>query len=279
MNNFEISPLSHAIGVELTGFQLHPKLSQSEVQTIQEIILEHQIVVFRDQQLTVEQQIKTCGLFGPIEPHPLKDNTCKYKEITYVSNVTDDGKAVGYPGPAFHIWHSDMCYEPVPPKFSFLFAEKVPTQGGNTLFANTQRAFADLKPNFQKQLLELNAVFGFSEKLMQRCKGLGYELVINPCDQRPDCIHPVIRTHPITKKQSIFVNWTHTDCILGMSESESQSLLTQLFEHYTQDKYCYSHQYRENDLIVWDNSSTMHTGDGTVAIDKPRIMRRVVVQY
>lgn len=64
-----------------------------------------------------------------------------------------------------------------------------------------------------------------------------------------------------------------------MSESESQSLLTQLFEHYTQDKYCYSHQYRENDLIVWDNSSTMHTGDGTVAIDKPRIMRRVVVQY
>lgn len=276
---YKISPLSDALGIEVLGANLHPNMTQEEVNKFQELILKHQVVVFRNQNLAPMEQIQTCRLFGLIEPHPLKENTCPYPEMTIVSNVSEDGKPLGYPGPMFHLWHSDMCYEQHPPKFSFLYAEKVPGKGGNTLFANTRQAYEDLEYSFQQYLLSLNAVFGFSEKLMARCQERGYSLVIAPCDQRRDVIHPVIRFHPITQKPAIFVNWTHTDRIIGLTDDDSQHLLKKLYDHYTQSHYVYSHHYQANDLIVWDNSSTMHTGDGTIAIDKPRVMRRVVVNF
>ncbi|WP_267905376.1 TauD/TfdA dioxygenase family protein [Rickettsia tamurae] len=212
-------------------------------------------------------------------PHPLKTNTCPHKEMTYVSNVSENGVTVGYPGPSFEIWHSDMCYEPQLPKFSFLYAEQVPDEGGNTLFTNSTLAYEDLEDEIKQKLYNKYAVFGFSKKLMERCKKRGYLLVIDKEDQRADCAHPVFRTHPLTKKKSIFVNWTHTDYIQGMLKEESDAILERLYNHSTQQKYVYTHKYDINDLIVWDNSATLHTGDGTIEITKPRIMRRVIVRY
>ena len=277
--SYQVNPLTEHMGAEVVGLKLHPNMSQDEIKQLENLILENKVVVFRDQLLTPEEQIKTCGQFGDIEPHPLKSNTCPYSEMTIVSNVNEEGEALGYPGPAFHLWHSDMCYEPQPPKFSFLYAERIPEIGGNTLFANTQKAYDDLEPSLKKTIDNKQAVFGLSEALMARCHQRNYEINIDKCDRKLDYVHPVVRQHPITKKRSIFVNWTHTDKILDMDEQESQALMDELFSHYTQAKYVYSHQYHLNDLIVWDNSSTMHTGDGTITIEQPRIMRRVIVRF
>lgn len=276
---YQLNPLSDALGAEVIGLKIHPNMSPDEICELEQLILTHQVLVFRDQSLTPEEQIATCGQFGDIEPHPLKSNTCPYPEMTYVSNVNEDGEAVGYPGPSFHLWHSDMCYEPNPPKFSFLYAEKVPEVGGNTLFANTKKAYEDLDESTKSMIADKQAVFGLSEALMARCHKRDYALHIDECDRKPDSIHPVVRQHPLTKKKAFFINWTHTDRIVDMDETESQNLMERLFSYYTQAQYVYSHKYKRNDLIIWDNSSTLHTGDGTIAVEQPRIMRRVVVRF
>lgn len=275
----KISPLSNHFGVEVIGAKLHPNMGKEAIYFIESLILEHKLVVFRNQELTAEEQIVTCKQFGDIEPHPLKQNTCPYPEMTIVSNMTEDGEVSGYPGPAFPIWHSDMCYEPNPPKFSFLYGEKVPDVGGQTLFANSTLAYDELEDKIKHALADAKAVFGFSKKLMQRCHDKGYELQIAEEDKRPDSEHSVFRTHPITGKKSIFINWTHTDSIVGMKQAESQKWLDKLFSHSTKEKYVYAHEYQKNDLVVWDNCATLHTGDGSITPDKPRYMRRVVVRY
>ena len=276
---YNIKLLSEAVGAEIYGIKLHANMSKDEVLQMQNLILEHKVVVFRDQSLTPEAQIATVGQFGEIAPHPLQKNTCPYSEMTYVSNVAANGEALGYPGPKFSIWHTDLCYLPNPPKFSFLYAEKVPDQGGNTLFCNSTQAYEDLPTDIKLQLENVNAVFGFSSKLMERCKKKGYDLIIDEVDQSPDIVHPVFRVHPLTGKKSIFVNWTHTDSIVGFSAQDSERMLKYLYNFCLQNKYIYCHKYNKDDLIVWDNSATLHTGDGAIAIDKPRIMRRVVVNF
>lgn len=271
--------LSDVLGLEIIGVQLNPNMSKEDIEHLQDLIFRHQVVVFRDQKMTPAEQIAICRQFGEIEPHPLKTNTCQYNEMTIVSNVSEDGKVLGYPGPQFHLWHSDMCYELNPPKFSFLYAEKVPNQGGNTLFSNGYLAYEKLDQATKEKLSGKEAVFGFSENLIKRCRERNYSLEIAKEDQRPDVLHPVFRKHPVTGKRSIFVNWTHTDCIVGFDEKESNQLLHDLFEHCAKPDLVYSHKYLPNDLIVWDNASTLHTGDGTTQVERPRIMRRVVIRY
>tara|TARA_R110000868_G_scaffold361111_1_gene623117 strand:- start:297 stop:1133 length:837 start_codon:yes stop_codon:yes gene_type:complete len=276
---YQTNKLSKSFGVEVIGVKLHSNMEQKVINEIEELILKNKVVVFRGQDFTPEEQIAFCKQFGETALHPLKQNTCPYNDMTYISNISEKGVNLGYPGPSFPIWHSDLCYEPNPPKFSFLYAEKVPDKGGNTIFANSTLAYEELDADLKEKLKDKLAVFGFSEKLMQRCKDKNYDLVIAKEDQRPDFLHPVFRTHPSTKKKSIFVNWTHTDSIKGFSDKESSKYLDELFKHSTKDRYTYSHNYDKNDLIIWDNSATLHTGDGSIEIDKPRVMRRVVIRY
>lgn len=262
-------------------FNMKPSyfIDQAVRDELESLIFDYRVVILRNFKLKPEEQIEFCRLFGRIEPHPLKLNTCPYAEMTYVSNVIEGGISRGYPGPSFPIWHSDMCYEKVPPKFSFFYAERVPNKGGRTLFSDTTRAYDDLPQDIKQLIVDKYATFGFSQKLMDRCHKKGYELIINEEDQRPDCLHPIVRVHPITKKKSIFVNWTHTDSVQGLSQSESDKLLNFLYDFSVQDHYIYKHQYQKDDLIVWDNSSTLHTGDGSIALDQPRVMRRVIVNF
>ncbi|MFK8040587.1 MAG: TauD/TfdA dioxygenase family protein [Rickettsiaceae bacterium] len=216
---FNTKTLCNRFGMEV-GLELHSQMESNLIAYLEELILENKVVIFKNQNLSPIEQIQFCKQFGEIEPRPLKNNTCPYLEMTYVSNVIENGVSKGYPGPQFYIWHSDMCYEKIPPKFSFLYAEQVPDIGGNTLFANTTKAYEDLNLEIKQKLESQKAIFGFSARLMQRYKKKGYDLIISKEDQRLDCIHPLFRKHPITDKKSIFVNWTHTDSIIDMDPDE-----------------------------------------------------------
>lgn len=276
---FRTEKLSNTFGVSVWDLKLQTDMPKHIIQALESLILEHKIVVFKGQDLTPKEQIQFCKQFGSLHLHPLKSNTCKHPEMTILSNISEDGNPVGYPGPKFKIWHSDMCYESNPPKFSFLYAQEVPNKGGQTFFANSTLAYEELDLEIKNDLAGKSAIFGFSKKLMDRCKMKGYDLVIEPEDQSKDILHPVFMSHPITRKKSIFVNWTHTDRIVGLDEAVSMEMLNKLFTHCECSKYVYKHRYDKGDLMVWDNRATLHTGDGEIEIDSPRIMRRVVVNY
>lgn len=264
-------------GLKVSGIDLKA-CNREQAEELIDLVSQNQLLVIKDQQLTPQEQIEFCRKLGTIFPHPLRQNTCRWTEMTYVTNVQDNGEARGYPGPGFPIWHSDMCYEPRPPRLTTFYAEKVPQEGGKTLFCDTWAAYDDLPGELKAMLEGKQARFGFSQNLMKRCQDRGFMLQIAAEDQRPDALHPVFRPHPQTGRKSVFVNWTHTDAIVDLPQKESDYYLDTLFKHCENEAYLYAHQYQEGDLVIWDNGSTLHTGDGAVPEGQARIMRRVVIE-
>lgn len=275
---YQIKPLSSVMGIEIIGLNLLSVIRDAQIQELKNLIYQHKVVVFRNQNMGHLEQILICARFGEIEPHPLKLNSCIYKEMTIVSNINPDGSFNKKPGPPFLLWHSDGCYLKKPPIFSFFYAEQAPNQGGNTLFINAAKAYDELDNQIKNTLQYKKAVFDYAENMMQRCQDKGFQYFISEEDRRRGAIHPVFRAHPVTGEKSIFVNSTHSDCIVKLEKAESEQYLECIFSHVEQEKYIYNHKYKNGDLMVWDNSSTIHSGDYLVPCDSPRIMRRVMVR-
>jgi taurine dioxygenase len=272
-----IERLSETLGAAIIGLDLRKPLDSATLAKIHDAWVEHQVLVFRDQELTIEQQLAAVRQFGPIEPHPLKTNTNEHPEITISSNVVREGNPLGYIGPPFALWHSDLCYLEEPAKMTFLYAHTVPEKNGDTWFANMYTAYDQLPAELRVKVEGRRAVFSLNYNLVKRCASKGYHLPLAEEDVQPDSLHPVVRTHPYSKKKALFVNWAHTDAIEGYEPEESQRLLDQLFAFTTEERFLYRHKYRRGDLITWDNASTLHTH----CPDPPngdRIMIRAVVR-
>src|SRR5271155_6063322 len=131
--DYDVQPLSDVLGAQVVGLDLRQPLDQDTVDELLDLFYRYQVLVFRGQNLSIPDQIKACKHFGEVESHPLTENTCEHPEITIMSNVTEDGKPVGYSGPPFLLWHSDLCYMEKPTKMTFLYAHTVPAKGGETL--------------------------------------------------------------------------------------------------------------------------------------------------
>ncbi|MCF6775291.1 TauD/TfdA family dioxygenase [Thiotrichales bacterium 19X7-9] len=274
----KINKISEIMGIEITEIDLMKVNNTQTIDNLKSLMLKHQIVVFRNQNLTIEEQIHIARKFGPIEPHPLKYNRCDFKEMTLISNLSLENEVIPYPGPPFLLWHSDGCYLKTPPLFSFFYAETAPKSGGKTFFINSTQAYDELNPEIKAKLKGKKAVFGYSHNMMKRCQDKGFNYLIDDEDLREDVTHFIFRNHPITQKKSIFVNWTHTDSIIGLNDQESHYYLNYLYQHCQQNQYIYAHQYLAGDLVVWDNSATIHSGDYLTKLDSPRVMRRVVTK-
>lgn len=271
-----VNPLSNVLGAEVLGVDLARPLDARSIEEIITHFGHYQVLVFRGQKLEPEQQIAACRQFGDIEPHPLKGNTTTFTEMTVMSNVTRDGTPLGFTGPPFALWHSDLCYLPKPAKMTFLYAHTVPDQHGDTWFADMYRAYDELPDDLRRKVEGRRAVFSLNHNLVNRCKSKGYHLPLADEDVQPDSLHPVIRTHPLTRRKAIFVNWAHTDRIEDYSDEDSLALLDRIYEHSTAERYIYRHHYQQGDVIVWDNASTIHTHCPDAPIGD-RIMLRVVV--
>ena len=276
--NYQLNPLSPVLGAEITGLDLRKPLSQNGIDEVMDLFHRHQVLVFRDQSLTPEEQIAACGQFGEIEIHPLEVVPWVHRELTYVANIYPGREDIfEHCGPPFELWHSDTCYLPYPAKMSLLYAEKVPSSAGDTLFADMYKAYDDLPAEIKQKIEGKEAVFGSGYKLMERCKKRGYDLQISENDMQPDVSHPIVRSHPVTKRKSIFVNWAHTDHIVDMPTRESDELLNYIYDHCRKPEYVYVHEYRQGDLIVWDNASTIHSNTDK-KLSEVRIMRRVMIK-
>ncbi|WGS47563.1 TauD/TfdA family dioxygenase (plasmid) [Burkholderia sp. JSH-S8] len=272
----KLRKLSPALGAEITGIDFSQPLSPQTRDDIVGLLAEHQLLVFPGQRLSCEQQVAACRGFGALEPHPMTTNTSAYPEITVVSNVTVDGKPVGYPTPPFELWHSDLCYLEHPAKMTFFYAESVPEAHGDTWFANMFDAYDALPDDLRTAIEGRHAIFSLDGSLVKRCRKMGFDLNIAEEDFKPTVSHPAVRAHPETRKRAIFVNWAHTDRIEGYSPDESDAILERIFTHCTNEAFIYRHRYAAADLVIWDNASLIHTNAPTPPVGN-RIMRRVMV--
>jgi taurine dioxygenase len=262
------------LGCEINDMNLK-FVTDADINRIRNLILKHKVVKFKNQDMTEKQQVDVCRRFGEIIPHPLKESLTPNKEVTIVTNINSDGHISNYPGPPYLLWHSDGCYLSFPPLFSFFYAEHVPTSGGDTLFIDAQSAYNDLPDEFRLHT-EWVAEFDYSVGLSQRCRKNNFTYEIK-AHNRKSYTHPVFRKHPVTGDVSIFANSTHTSRIYGMNPDRSDFTLQYLFAHCEKNKYISSISYDKNDLVIWDNSATIHSGNYLAEVKGLRRMRRVMV--
>ena len=210
----------------------------------------------------------------PVEP--LQDTVSRYihpdyPEIYRVSNKLDaSGQPLGRKGAGTY-WHSDVSFREQPASASILHAIEIPEIGGNTLFANMTKAFADLSEGMKNMLRPLNAVHDF--EVAARTQYAKPIVVEDDMAGANRAVHPLVRTHDETGAESLFVNPGFTSHIDGFDADESRWILEPLYRHATRPEYIYRHQWQPHDVLVWDNRSLMHYAIADYG-DAPRYLER-----
>ncbi len=276
----EVKSLSPALGAEIVGVDLREDLSEQTVAGILEAWHDNLVLLFRDQSLSEEDQVRFAQHFGVLQkrtrPAAARNEASliKYPELTMlVSNIRENGKLIGsLPDGEMH-FHSDQCYLEKPAKGTFLYAIEVPSQGGDTLFLNMYMAYETLPSELRARVDGRKALNAYLYNSTTRgINGSKLDFAAHP-----HFVQPIVRTHPDTHRKALYVNRLMTWTIEGLDQKEGSTLLDQLFAHIEQDQFIYAHRWRIGDLVLWDNRCTLHAR--TDFSDKERrLLRRHVVQ-
>lgn len=272
----EVTPFDAALGAEISNIDLSEPLSDRQKDVVMEAFLKHHVLVFRGQPLTDEQHLTFARLFGELEGHVNKStHHKKHDKVQVFSNVKSDGATTGvHPELGTLVWHTDKSYIATPSLTTILRSPAIASKGGDTLFTNTHAAYDDLDAETRRQIENLKAVHSWKrsrEKVGERPATAEENAAAPPVE------HPIARTHPATGRKSIYVG-SHTSHVVGMDHDEGVRLLADLEAHATQEKYVYRHKWQVDDVLMWDNRSTMHCVTPYDAAKEKRAVHRVVVK-
>ena len=274
----QVRPLDGPVGAEVLGLDLDQPLDRRTLQRIHAAHLEHHVLVFRDQRITPQQQVDFSRLFGPLQIHVLRNfQLAGTPEVLVVSNIVENGKPVGL-GDAGHFWHSDLSYKEKPSLGSMLHAQELPAEGGDTLFANMHLAFDTLPAALRDTIRGRKAEHSYLKQYaaLQKRSPWRPNLTQAQIDEVPPVVHPVVRTHPETGRQALFVSEHFTTRILGLPDDESDVLLAELFAHSVKPQHIYRHRWQPHDMVFWDNRSLMHLAAGCLAEQRRRLYRTTI---
>ena len=247
----DIKLLSGALGAEISGIDLKDS-SYENWGKINNLLLEHKALFFRDQNITSEEQIALAKRFGPLERHIYVKGREKYPEILRIIKKPEEKRQWG------ETWHTDVSYNPKPTKVIILRSIKVPPVGGDTMFSNMEIAYETLDEEIKSSIKNKKAVHSslgaaaFTEayKAMEGNGNL---------DEYSN-VHPMVRTHPETGKKILYVNSMYTKKILDTDEHQSEEILNKIFIHQERLDFTCRFKWTENAVAIWDNRSTLHQG-------------------
>jgi taurine dioxygenase len=277
--SISIGPLSQSFGAEVIGFNFETNGDEETFQLMRDAWVEHAVICIRHQQITPEYFLKLANIFG--EPIPQLINHKKFAlsshpVISILSSGDVDtlgtGKLINRGGS----WHTDHSNTPQPPSGTILHAIQLPSQGGNTGFTNQALAYENLSSDMKKRINGLKAKHVYQSKYSTR------EMPSRSKEDEaisPTSLHPIVRTHPVTGRKSLYLNPVRTETIEDMNETDAQTLLNELLEHSTQDKFQYSHIWKSDDVLLWDNRQTMHSAPtDSHLFDCERRMHRLMIK-
>jgi taurine dioxygenase len=273
-----IRPFEGPLGAEVFGLDLAQPLSRKDLLQLHAAHLEHHVLVFRDQRITPQQQVNFSRLFGPLQIHVLRNfQLAGHPEVLVVSNIVEGGKPIGL-GDAGHFWHSDLSYKEKPSLGSMLHAQELPAEGGDTLFANMHLAYDTLPEAVKNEIRHARAEHSYLKQYaeLQRRSPWRPNLTQAQIDEVKPVIQPVVRTHPETGRQALFVSEHFTTRIVGMPEDASSALLQELFAHSVKPEHVYRHQWQPHDMVFWDNRSLMHLAAGCPDHMRRRLNRTTI---
>ena len=262
-----ITPLSPALGAQISGVDLSREITDVQRDAIEQALLEHQVLFFREQSIDPAQQARFAARFGDLHIHPIYPNVPETPQVlildTAVTDVRDNA-----------IWHTDVTFLPTPALGAVLSAKQLPAYGGDTLWASGIAAFEALSAPLRTLLDGLTATHDFTKSFpLERFGTTAQDLERWEATRRnnPPLSHPVVRTHPVSGRKALFVNEGFTTRINELADHESEALLKLLFAHATRPEFSIRWRWQENDVAFWDNRVTQH-----YAVDDYRPQRRVM---
>lgn len=274
--------LADPLGAEITGIDVSGHVDDALIEAITGALLEHQVIVMRDQSLTPEQQVNFSRRFGDLVVrvsgeflHP------EFPEVLILCNRKVDGKYSGATGAyAGELWHTDLTYAERPSMGSILHALEVADEGGDTAWTNMYLAYETLPEETRHRIDGLKAIHVRDRRRNPR--GQITEAFDRDVDEYysikvPDSVHPMVRTHPVTRRKSLFVTPRFAVAIEGMDDTEAQPLLDELFAHQINPDFIYRHKWRVGDLVFWDNRCTAHLAVGGIVPPGIRHLHRTSI--
>ncbi len=243
----EVAPIAGALGAEIHGVSL-ANVDDATFEAIHDAFLAHQVIFFRDQEMSIDEHKAFASRFGELHVHAVLQQMADQGHPEVVVLESDAKR----PFVAAR-WHSDVTFEEFPPLGSVLRGRVVPDSGGDTMWASMYAAYDGLSDAMQGLLSGLEALHdggGF--------KAIATKAQKADLESRQTARHPVVRTHPETGRKALYVNATFTKRIVGMKPAESDALLGFLFQHIENPDYHCRFRWRTNSVAMWDNRCTQH---------------------
>ncbi|MCF2526094.1 TauD/TfdA dioxygenase family protein [Yinghuangia soli] len=259
----DVRPLTPAIGAEVHGLDLRGGLDAATYAALTDALHTHQVLFFRDQDITAHQQRDFAAGFGVLQHFPFGRPAAP--DLPEVMVLPTDGS-----GPKVSnadTWHSDATFLARPPMGTILRAVTLPALGGDTLWADMESAYQALSAPLREMLDGLTAEHDFTKSRAHRG---------GDKDALPPSVHPVVRTHPATGRRCLYVNRVFTTRIVELDARENELILPYLFEHVARPEFQVRFRWRAGDVAFWDNRSTQHYAAYDYA--GPRVMHRIVIE-
>jgi taurine dioxygenase len=248
---FNLHPITGTFGAEVDGIDLADDLTDAAVDKLQELFVDHKVLVFREQhRLTPERHIAFARRFGEVQEHEHLPHLAEHPEVILIS---DDGSA-----PAREMWHSDISYAERPSSASILRGNILPDYGRDTMFADMEAVLAGLSAGLREMLSGLRALHDWRPVFGRN----------GDVEGPPPVDHPVVRTHPVSGRQSLYVNQSFTTGIVGFHDHESGPLLRMLYDRIHLPEYQLRVRWTPGTVTMWDNRSVQH------AIVRDRVFAR-----
>jgi taurine dioxygenase len=273
-----VQPTGAALGAEVRDVDLRA-IDAGTFAAIHRAWLDYHVLLVRSQTLTDEDLVAFSRHFGDLDEAPVQETGQRFvkghREIYVVSNVVQDGVAIGSLGSGEAVWHTDMSYLADPPKASVLYALEVPPLGGDTSFCSMCAAWDELPAALQCRI----------ERLLVKHDGTynsgGYTRQgVTPTDDprtSPGMFHPLVSVHPETGRRGLYLGRRRNAYIEGLSLDESDALLDEIWAQATRESLTWRHQWRAGDLVLWDNRCTMHRRDAFDPAAR-RVMHRTQIK-
>ncbi|MEQ8193119.1 MAG: TauD/TfdA family dioxygenase [Rhodospirillales bacterium] len=258
-DSIQATPLTPVLAAEITGADLSQPLSDDAFAKIYRYFLDHEVLVFRGQDISAKQFVDFSRRFGPLAIHHFNDpaNTIEgLPEIRILSNVKKNGKLIGsYRSGEY--WHFDLSFYEKTSHATVLYGLECPPEGADTMFASATRAYESLSDDMKEKVSAMTGIFArnttYAERYPERPP-----LTEEQLNEVPPVEHPLVNTHPETGKRCLHLSWSYTAGIVSMERAEARMFVTELEQYITQPQFVYSHKWQPKDLIVWDNRSLLH---------------------
>ena len=273
MQQYHLNKLSPELGAEISGIDLSKDFNEEIQNKIYNDLIRYKVLFFRDQNITPQFHIEFAKSFGSIEePHPVYPHVDGFPEIVLLENDKDNP-------PDTDEWHTDVTFKNDPPFASVLYSKITPEVGGDTLWSSLSKIYDALPNELKGQIENLRAIHdmgSFRNNYMNDDDKESSIKLNKGFQEFGNAVHSVVKEHPISNERFLYINPSFTSQIVGMTTTDSNNLLSYLFNFMCKPEFQIRFKWTPNTLAIWDNRCTMHYAIGDYMPDK-RVMHRVTV--